>query len=482
MVYRMHFDMIAKMELESKDRVVSDDLKRTATCIASAAGAECGCGQECDENSNTKVDIRHRHSGTRMITSECASGKEVECKDQSHKKLIVERETGENTDMEDKNSDHTFCFESDHLALKNNTDYQKLLQALVCLERQRCQAIQDLEKLYAMQDQALNDPTSFIQQLRNKTDVLEKEVPKAQALTQVPTIYWQAYGSAAQEAVNIATADRNIGKRKMTDNPTPTANTAGAGSSQKQVKHPSEGAVVRGRVYSQTKPVTFNQLWKPEEQAKLEELLVKYPSEETETRRWEKIAREMPHRAPKQIASRVQKYFIKLAKAGLPIPGRMPSSNMYKKSKPNSYSVLSKPSTFFSTHRPHVLMDNDDDYIDETHSVGVAEAVQSHSAAVAHRQPTKVPHLEDDSEDELLSDPLLWNTDEYEELVRLQELRKVRLQCNNVELHEPDTKRCLPVSNCVSEQSSMKTNCIDRDYVSSGVYSYLDPNYQPTES
>ena len=37
-------------------------------------------------------------------------------------------------------------------------------------------------------------------------------------------------------------------------------------------------------------------------------------------------------------------------------------------------------------------------------------------------------------EDELLSDPLLWNTDEYEELVRLQELRKVRLQCNNVEV------------------------------------------------
>ena len=26
-----------------------------------------------------------------------------------------------------------------------------------------------------------------------------------------------------------------------------------------------------------------------------------------------------------QVASRVQKYFIKLAKAGLPIPGRMPN-------------------------------------------------------------------------------------------------------------------------------------------------------------
>ena len=32
-----------------------------------------------------------------------------------------------------------------------------------------------------------------------------------------------------------------------------------------------------------------------------------------------------------QVASRVQKYFIKLAKAGLPIPGRMPNVGNYNK-------------------------------------------------------------------------------------------------------------------------------------------------------
>ena len=60
-------------------------------------------------------------------------------------------------------------------------------------------------------------------------------------------------------------------------------------------------------------------------QRKLEELLVKYPMEEVEARRWEKIARALGNRTPQQVASRVQKYFIKLTKAGLPVPGRIPN-------------------------------------------------------------------------------------------------------------------------------------------------------------
>ena len=32
-----------------------------------------------------------------------------------------------------------------------------------------------------------------------------------------------------------------------------------------------------------------------------------------------------------QVQSRVQKYFIKLAKAGLPVPGRAPNLGIYKK-------------------------------------------------------------------------------------------------------------------------------------------------------
>jgi hypothetical protein len=36
-----------------------------------------------------------------------------------------------------------------------------------------------------------------------------------------------------------------------------------------------------------------------------------------------------------KVASRVQKYFIKLAKAGLPIPGRMPNVNNMNSKKVN---------------------------------------------------------------------------------------------------------------------------------------------------
>jgi len=73
-----------------------------------------------------------------------------------------------------------------------------------------------------------------------------------------------------------------------------------------------EGVKVRGRVYTAQKPISFNKLWTEEEQKKLEELLITYPDEEVQTRRWEKIAAALGTRTPKQIASRTQKYFMKL--------------------------------------------------------------------------------------------------------------------------------------------------------------------------
>ena len=48
--------------------------------------------------------------------------------------------------------------------------------------------------------------------------------------------------------------------------------------------------LVRGRAFDESKPETFNQLWTMEEQRRLEELLVEYPPEEVEMRRWTKIA------------------------------------------------------------------------------------------------------------------------------------------------------------------------------------------------
>ena len=90
--------------------------------------------------------------------------------------------------------------------------------------------------------------------------------------------------------------------------------------------------LVRGRVFDASKPQTFNQPWTPEEQRRLEDLLLEYPSEEIEMERWKKIATCLGNRTPIQVQSRVQKYFVKLQKAGLPIPGR------FRKSTPGSNS------------------------------------------------------------------------------------------------------------------------------------------------
>ena len=82
--------------------------------------------------------------------------------------------------------------------------------------------------------------------------------------------------------------------------------------------------MVRGRKFQTNKPITFNQPWTKEEQKRLEELLERFPTEETEMERWKKIASEMGNRTAVQVQSRVQKYFLKLHRAGLPIPGRLP--------------------------------------------------------------------------------------------------------------------------------------------------------------
>ncbi len=63
----------------------------------------------------------------------------------------------------------------------------------------------------------------------------------------------------------------------------------------------SESEVVRGRVKDTSKPQTFNQLWTSEEQRELEELLITFPPEEVEARRWDKIAKTLGNRTTQQV-------------------------------------------------------------------------------------------------------------------------------------------------------------------------------------
>ncbi|KAJ1818787.1 hypothetical protein LPJ75_001348, partial [Coemansia sp. RSA 2598] len=77
---------------------------------------------------------------------------------------------------------------------------------------------------------------------------------------------------------------------------------------------------------SKPKPPSYNMPWTDEEQERLEQLLIEYPEEEVANSRWRKISEALGTRSMRQVASRVQKYFIKLAKAGLPVPGRVPNT------------------------------------------------------------------------------------------------------------------------------------------------------------
>ncbi|EIN14676.1 hypothetical protein PUNSTDRAFT_130301 [Punctularia strigosozonata HHB-11173 SS5] len=68
------------------------------------------------------------------------------------------------------------------------------------------------------------------------------------------------------------------------------------------------------------KPETYKQAWSVEEQHELERLLEEIPA--GEKNRWQKISRAMNgRRTPRQVASRVQKYFEKLKKFGIDADG-----------------------------------------------------------------------------------------------------------------------------------------------------------------
>ena len=63
-----------------------------------------------------------------------------------------------------------YCFETDQLALKGNADYQALIKALVILEGQRMIAIQNMEKMSPLRNEALKAPLDFVEKLQRGED------------------------------------------------------------------------------------------------------------------------------------------------------------------------------------------------------------------------------------------------------------------------------------------------------------------------
>uniref|UniRef100_A0A671QR79 ZZ-type zinc finger-containing protein 3 n=1 Tax=Sinocyclocheilus anshuiensis TaxID=1608454 RepID=A0A671QR79_9TELE len=385
---------------------------------------------------------------------------------------------------DEEEEEDVYYFESDHLALKHNKDYQRLLQTISVLEAQRTQAILDLETLAGHQKEALSDPITFVDQLQKQ---VEMGLPRPQRVVQLPDIAWDQY-----------TSGRGDFEREFCDKKRQT----------RQLQLIFDKGMIRGRLCDQNKPDTFNQLWTIEEQKKLEQLLLKFPPEEVESKRWQKVADELGNRTAKQVASRVQKYFIKLTKAGIPVPGRTPNVCMYSK-KPSSKRQhhlnkhLYRPSTFLTSYEPPVYMDDEDERSHFFNSLQDNEADDSDEDGV----PVELRHLP-----------------EYKELLELKKLKKQKLQeiqaetavtqhvgykCDicgmqpiqGVRWHCQDCPQdnavdfCSSCSNCFFKTETHKSThrlepvCqaetfLDKDYClpQSTGYNYLDPNYFPARS
>uniref|UniRef100_F6RN57 ZZ-type zinc finger-containing protein 3 n=1 Tax=Monodelphis domestica TaxID=13616 RepID=F6RN57_MONDO len=321
-----------------------------------------------------------------------------------------------------------YYFESDHVALKHNKDYQRVLQTIAMLEAQRTQVVQDLESLGRHQREALKNPIGFVGKLQKKTDI---GLPFPQRVVQLPEIAWDQYtnsfGNFERKFKNHKRHRRRVklvfDKVGLPARPNSPLDPKTDGETFSYAVlplslHSPEGSnsrpqMIRGRLCDKTKPETFNQLWTVEEQKKLEQLLLKYPTEQVESRRWQKIADELGNRTAKQVASRVQKYFIKLTKAGIPVPGRTP--NLYMNSKKSSTSLrqhplnkhLFKPSTFMTSHEPPVYMEEGD------------------NGASFHRHTDPAAEEASDEESIPISHP---EFPEYKELLELKKLKKQKLQ------------------------------------------------------
>ncbi|XP_018415382.1 PREDICTED: ZZ-type zinc finger-containing protein 3 [Nanorana parkeri] len=420
---------------------------------------------------------------------------------------------------EEEDEPDVYFFESDHVALKHNKDYQRLLQTISVLEAQRSQSVLDVENLADRQKDALIDPIGFVEKLQKKMDI---GIPRTQRIVQLPEISWDQYtlalGNFEREFRNRKRNSRRVklifDKAGLHANSQRTGEKDGEPSCYSVLPQSDDQecsvinmSQVRGRLCVDSKAGTFNQLWTVEEQKKLEQLLLKFPPEEVESKRWQKIADELGNRTAKQVASRVQKYFIKLTKAGIPVPGRTPNLYMYSKKPPSKRQHvlnkhLFKPSTFMTSHEPPVFMEEDDD----------------HSS---YRDLDAAADEDDEVSDEESIPAACRGLQEYKELLELKKLKKQRLQdmeadsgfvqhvgfkCDNcrtepiqgIRWHCQDCPAqmsvdfCDSCSDCLYETETHKEDhhlepvykaetFLDRDYcMPHGTsYNYLDPNYFP---
>ncbi|CAL1260948.1 unnamed protein product [Larinioides sclopetarius] len=202
-----------------------------------------------------------------------------------------------------------FCFESDHLALKGNSDYKNLIEAIVVLEAQKAQAVKDIEKLAKLKKEALADPFEFLERIRRKEDM---NFPVPQKIHPVPVIDWSKYalsGNPATYERRQISLNRHVSQNLSRNNVKGKFNFPANENKSGEIYHP----------------------WTEEELKRLKELLIDFPPEEAEVHRWEKIANGLETRTPLEVATRVHKFYSSLAEDKTINLGNMPDLNLLRK-------------------------------------------------------------------------------------------------------------------------------------------------------
>lgn len=65
----------------------------------------------------------------------------------------------------DNNSDWVFNFESDHLALRGNREYSRILKTLALLEAQKIKVHSEIEQIILSKNKYLQDPAGFVRDI-----------------------------------------------------------------------------------------------------------------------------------------------------------------------------------------------------------------------------------------------------------------------------------------------------------------------------
>ncbi|KAI5729722.1 hypothetical protein M8J76_005785 [Diaphorina citri] len=205
--------------------------------------------------------------------------------------------------------DTTFYFESDHLALKGNVDYLKILKHIALLEVHRKLVIKDLQFYYDLEKQVADSdiPSEIARKIASK----EIQIPIKRKIPKRPAVDWTKYNIQAKDSTEEVSGQKASQSSKI-----PTTTTI-----------PTQTKDV-------TKPESFNKPWSAEEQIRLEELLLKYPPEKSDSARFRKIAQELGNRTLTQVCSRVQKYYKKMRNIG------QKSVLFHHKHKPRKYAKI----------------------------------------------------------------------------------------------------------------------------------------------